>query len=175
VGVDLREQRVCVAHDGFHGVGTGYPPRGRIVGIDERHEGGRELGRVAALPAIHALPSILGPGAQIGVVVDRELGPRRRLGRQQLGAKEAGLDDRGANAEQPRRCVGHQALAPSRRRRADLDLERFDIASEASLTLFAYTAEPGSRSAQGLDLLASWAATPHATPPDRSLVEHLDE
>ena len=26
--------------------------------------------------------------------------------------------------------------------------------------MFTYTAEPGSRSAQGLDLLASWAATP---------------
>jgi transcriptional regulator with XRE-family HTH domain len=52
-----------------------------------------------------------------------------------------------------------------------LNFERFDIAAETGLTMFTYTAEPGSRSAQGLDLLASWAATPT----DRTLVEHLDE
>ncbi|MEV4419793.1 hypothetical protein AB0L40_07425 [Patulibacter sp. NPDC049589] len=44
-----------------------------------------------------------------------------------------------------------------------LHFERFDIAADSGLTLFTYTAEPGTRSAEGLQLLASWAATP-ATP-----------
>jgi transcriptional regulator with XRE-family HTH domain len=51
-----------------------------------------------------------------------------------------------------------------------LNFERFDIAADG-LTMFTYTAEPGSRSAEGLDLLASWAATPDAPPH----VEQLDE
>lgn len=55
-----------------------------------------------------------------------------------------------------------------------LHFQRFDI-TDRGLTMFTYTAEPGTRSAQGLNLLASWAATPHDTPSDRSSVEHLDE
>ena len=43
-----------------------------------------------------------------------------------------------------------------------LNFERFDLAADSGLTMFTYTAEPGTRSAQGLDLLASWAATPRA-------------
>ncbi len=37
------------------------------------------------------------------------------------------------------------------------------LAADPSLMLFAYTAAPGTRSAEALDLLASWAATPEAT------------
>jgi hypothetical protein len=40
-----------------------------------------------------------------------------------------------------------------------LNFERFDIAADTGLTMFTYTAEPGTRSAESLDLLASWAAT----------------
>ena len=52
-----------------------------------------------------------------------------------------------------------------------LTFERFDIAAESELTMFTYTAEPGTRSAEGVDLLASWAATPSAPAIDRSLLE----
>ena len=34
-----------------------------------------------------------------------------------------------------------------------------ELSADHGLTMFAYTAEPGSTSAQNLDLLASWAAT----------------
>ena len=33
------------------------------------------------------------------------------------------------------------------------------LSADTGLTMFAYTAEPGSRSEQALDLLASWTAT----------------
>jgi MmyB-like transcription regulator ligand binding domain len=52
-----------------------------------------------------------------------------------------------------------------------LNFERFDLAAESGLTMFTYTTEPGTRSAEGLDLLASWAATPHAPLIDRSHLE----
>jgi hypothetical protein len=35
-----------------------------------------------------------------------------------------------------------------------------DLVADPGLTMFVYTAEPGSKSAQALDLLAGWAATP---------------
>ena len=35
-----------------------------------------------------------------------------------------------------------------------------DLPADAGLTLFINTAEPGSRSAEALNLLASWTATP---------------
>jgi hypothetical protein len=41
-----------------------------------------------------------------------------------------------------------------------------DVSADDGLTISVYTAEPGSRSAQALDLLASWTATPdHASTP----------
>ena len=42
-----------------------------------------------------------------------------------------------------------------------LNFERFDLPAENGLTMFTYTAEPGTRSAESLNLLASWTATPH--------------
>jgi transcriptional regulator with XRE-family HTH domain len=56
-----------------------------------------------------------------------------------------------------------------------LHFQRFDLPAESGLTMFTYTAEPGSRTAEGLDLLASWAATPHESPSERPTVEHRDE
>jgi hypothetical protein len=56
-----------------------------------------------------------------------------------------------------------------------LNFERFDLAAENGLTMFTYTAEPGTRSAQGLNLLASWAATPPAPSTNRSHREHIDQ
>ncbi len=55
-----------------------------------------------------------------------------------------------------------------------LNFERFDIAAESGLTMFTYTAEPGTRSREGLDVLASWAATPHASSTNRSHSEEIE-
>jgi transcriptional regulator with XRE-family HTH domain len=41
----------------------------------------------------------------------------------------------------------------------DLTYDRLDLAADPGLTLFTYTAEPGSRHAEALSLLGSWAAT----------------
>ena len=49
-----------------------------------------------------------------------------------------------------------------------LNFERFDLAGESGLTMFTYTAEPGTRSAEGLGLLASWAATADPADPARA-------
>jgi hypothetical protein len=38
--------------------------------------------------------------------------------------------------------------------------ESMELAADPGLTLFVYTAEPGSKSEEALNLLASWAATP---------------
>jgi transcriptional regulator with XRE-family HTH domain len=43
-----------------------------------------------------------------------------------------------------------------------LNYERLDVVWDESLTLFTYTADPGTRSAEALALLGSWAATPSA-------------
>jgi transcriptional regulator with XRE-family HTH domain len=40
-----------------------------------------------------------------------------------------------------------------------LTFETMELLADAGLTMFAYTAEPGSKSEEGLNLLASWAAT----------------
>jgi transcriptional regulator with XRE-family HTH domain len=40
-----------------------------------------------------------------------------------------------------------------------LNFERLDLAADSGLTIFTYTAEPGSRHEEALTLLGSWAAT----------------
>jgi transcriptional regulator with XRE-family HTH domain len=42
----------------------------------------------------------------------------------------------------------------------ELAYEVMDVSADEGLTIAAYSAEPGSRSAEALDLLASWTATP---------------
>ena len=42
----------------------------------------------------------------------------------------------------------------------ELNYEVMDVSADDGLTIAVYSAEPGSRSAEGLDLLASWTATP---------------
>jgi transcriptional regulator with XRE-family HTH domain len=44
----------------------------------------------------------------------------------------------------------------------DLSFNRMDLAADDGLTIFTYTAEPGSRSDEALKLLGSWAATTDA-------------
>ena len=43
-----------------------------------------------------------------------------------------------------------------------LSYEVMDLSADSGLTVSVYSAEPGSRSQEGLDLLASWTATPAA-------------
>ena len=42
----------------------------------------------------------------------------------------------------------------------DLTYEAMELVADAGLTMFVYTAEPGSKSEEALNLLASWTATP---------------
>jgi transcriptional regulator with XRE-family HTH domain len=51
-----------------------------------------------------------------------------------------------------------------------LTYNRLDLAADAGLTLFTYTAEPGSRSEEALKLLGSWAAT--VDPPESARATH---
>ena len=43
-----------------------------------------------------------------------------------------------------------------------LTYEMLDLSADSGLALLAYTAEAGSKSAEALDLLASWTATSEA-------------
>ncbi len=45
-----------------------------------------------------------------------------------------------------------------------LTFENLELVADPGLTMFVYTAEPGSKSEQALNLLASWAATPDSEP-----------
>ena len=49
-----------------------------------------------------------------------------------------------------------------------VDFEAMELAADPGLTMFVYTAEPGSRSEQALNLLASWTATPDQPEPSRA-------
>ncbi|HYB26256.1 MAG TPA: helix-turn-helix transcriptional regulator [Solirubrobacteraceae bacterium] len=46
----------------------------------------------------------------------------------------------------------------------ELEYEVMDVSADDGLTISVYSAEPDSRSAEALDLLASWIATPEADP-----------
>ena len=50
----------------------------------------------------------------------------------------------------------------------ELTFETMGLVADAGLMLFVYTAEPGSKSAEALDLLASWAATLDQAEPSRA-------
>ncbi len=49
-----------------------------------------------------------------------------------------------------------------------LSYNRLDLAADPGLTIFTYTAEPGSRSENALKLLGSWAATVDSDAPARA-------
>jgi hypothetical protein len=51
------------------------------------------------------------------------------------------------------------SLVVGKVRRLSLNFERLDLAADSGLTIFTYTAEPGSRHDEALKLLGSWAAT----------------
>jgi hypothetical protein len=43
----------------------------------------------------------------------------------------------------------------------ELNYERLEVVFDTGLTIFTYTADPGTRSAEALDLLGSLTATTH--------------
>jgi len=47
----------------------------------------------------------------------------------------------------------------------DLTFETLELVADPGLTLFVYTAEPGSKAEEGLNLLGSWTATAHDEQP----------
>jgi MmyB-like transcription regulator ligand binding domain len=47
----------------------------------------------------------------------------------------------------------------------ELSFNRLELSADPGLMIVSYTAEPGSRSAEALSLLASWAATEEAGSP----------
>jgi MmyB-like transcription regulator ligand binding domain len=49
-----------------------------------------------------------------------------------------------------------------------LTYEAMELAANPGLTIAVYTAEPGSRSEEALNLLASWSATPDQPEPARA-------
>ena len=58
--------------------------------------------------------------------------------------------------------TGHERLHHPTVGDVDLDYEVVQLTADSGLTLAVLSAELGSRSAEALDLLASWAATPAA-------------
>lgn len=54
----------------------------------------------------------------------------------------------------------------------NLNFEAMELVADPGLTMFVYTAEPGSRSEEGLNLLASWAATPDEETADADHEKH---
>ncbi|MEA2134782.1 MAG: hypothetical protein QOC68_2691, partial [Solirubrobacteraceae bacterium] len=50
----------------------------------------------------------------------------------------------------------------------ELNYERLDVVFDTGLTIFTYTADPGTRSAEALGLLGSWAATATTEPEPRT-------
>src|SRR5215212_3462745 len=91
VGVGLGQQVVGLLLDGGDRVGAGREAQRRLLLTREPDQRLGELGGVASLLAVHAVPDGYGLLGALGVVLDRGLGVVRRLRREQLGAEEAGL------------------------------------------------------------------------------------
>jgi transcriptional regulator with XRE-family HTH domain len=56
----------------------------------------------------------------------------------------------------------------------ELTFETMELAADNGLTMFVYTAEPGSKSDEALRLLASWTATPAEQPPAAGISQDTD-
>ena len=53
-----------------------------------------------------------------------------------------------------------------------LAFESMELVADPGLTMFVYTAEPGLKSEQALNLLASWAATPNE---EKTHADHAEQ
>src|SRR3954463_14469411 len=100
-------------------VGAGDEAERRLLFVGDDQERPGELGGVAALLAVHALPELALRGVALGVVLDRRGGVVRRLLGEQLGTEEPGVDDGRVDAERLdlRREGLHPAVDAELRRR----------------------------------------------------------
>ena len=90
MGSALGEKRVGLGRKRLHGVGAGSEAGGRILERDELYEGVGELGGIATLLPIHALPGRDDFLRLLGIVVDGRLGVRGRVVAEQLGTEKPG-------------------------------------------------------------------------------------
>src|SRR3982751_5552456 len=90
--VSLVEERVTLALEGFNGIGTGGEANRWLVQGGQLDQGPGELGGVASLLAVHALPTLDSRHGALGVVLDRGLRVLGGLRRKQFGTEETGLD-----------------------------------------------------------------------------------
>src|SRR6478672_5544586 len=79
VGLTLDMQRVRLGLERLHGVGAGSKAGRRLLERDELHEGVGELGGVATLLPVHALPCGNDLPGSVGVVVNGGLSVGRRV------------------------------------------------------------------------------------------------
>jgi hypothetical protein len=114
VGIDLVEQFPRLLFDTLDGVGAGDPAQRRLGLVGEVDECGCQLGGIAPLLTVHAVPRLDSLPGALGVVVDRGLGVVRRLRGEQVGAEEPGLDHRRPDAE--RSDLRGQRLHPALQR-----------------------------------------------------------
>src|SRR3954468_9451898 len=88
--VGLGEQFVGLLLERLDSVGTGGPAQRGLGLARELDQSLGELGRVAALQAVHLLPGADGFPRLVCVVLDRWHGPLRRVIREQIGRKKPG-------------------------------------------------------------------------------------
>src|SRR4051794_21707156 len=95
------------------------------------------------------------PGAQpLRPRADR---PRRRAVHPQRGVPPTLVPTRRPLPHQRRQAVHHREVGD-----LELNYERLEVVFDTGLTIFTYTADPGTRSADALALLGTWAATTEA-------------
>jgi hypothetical protein len=102
-------------------------------------------------------PPIKASGADSVVIVDNRNDSRDFLAsrRARITPQQAGLPAYGGNRRVPGLRREDVALLGD----LHLTFEAMDLAADPGLSLVVYTAVPGSTSQDGLNLLASWAAT----------------
>jgi hypothetical protein len=103
--------RVGLDEQDLDGVGAGGPAQQWLALVGELNQRAGELGRVAALLTVHALPGSNVLFSALGIIVDRGLGITGGLRREELGPEEAGLYEHRADAEG--RNFGREGLDPA--------------------------------------------------------------
>ncbi len=78
----------------------------------------------------------------------------------ELSIKSAEFRELWAQHPVRKKTAGHKSVRHPLVGRLELDYDRMTLADDEDATLYVYTVEPGSESAERLALLASWAATP---------------
>src|SRR4051812_23976210 len=91
----------------------------------------------------------------------RDIGPTFAVG----DGECRGIDSAVQRRARVLRRLRREAVAPPSRRRAQSQLQRPRARRRSVLTIYVYMAAPGSKAAESLSLLASWAATPEPGKP----------